>query len=339
MLVGRVPCGDDGVANLEQIKQDLRCYRLTRANMPPDTEFVDMSGKALAAVLDPARFFEALNHVLQQEADALFSEDESALLAAIGLVREQPFKPDEHQKALLDEGLALGEAQVRSLLFHPPEAFLWYNDRNWFNLTPGEQQRLDARTMRYFLSAIPPSADPRDPEHPWLLTAMDAEDAYIKGETAYRLRIPPDVPARGGWSVTAYSASDCVPLFVDQGTAWRASWQKDLRSNQDGSVDILFAPDRPSDERSPNWIKTLPGKGLFLVFRVYDAASAWFRKGWKLPDLERLSQEEAEPAAEPDASDEHVPPAEAPANAVPAADTPAEPDAEQTPDRPELAPP
>ena len=42
----------------------------------------------------------------------------------------------------------------------------------------------------------------------------------------------------------------------------------DPKINADGSVDIYFGPDMPNGQEK-NWIKTVPGKGWFPIFRLY----------------------------------------------------------------------
>ena len=37
-----------------------------------------------------------------------------------------------------------------------------------------------------------------------------------------------------------------------------------------------------------NWIKTIPGKGRFPVFRFYGPTEAYFDKSWQLNDIERV---------------------------------------------------
>jgi hypothetical protein len=53
--------------------------------------------------------------------------------------------------------------------------------------------------------------------------------------------------------------------------------------NSDGSIDITFGPDAPKDKTS--WIKTVPGKGWFPIFRFYSPTEPFFDKSWKLEDI------------------------------------------------------
>ena len=49
------------------------------------------------------------------------------------------------------------------------------------------------------------------------------------------------------------------------------------------AVDIDFGPDEPKDKG--NWIKTVPGKGWFPIFRFYGPTQQYFDKSWKLEDI------------------------------------------------------
>ena len=56
--------------------------------------------------------------------------------------------------------------------------------------------------------------------------------------------------------------------------------------NEDGSIDIHFGPNAPSEGPS-NWIQTVPGKGWFVILRLYGPVEPWFEKTWVPGDIER----------------------------------------------------
>lgn len=39
-------------------------------------------------------------------------------------------------------------------------------------------------------------------------------------------------------------------------------------ANPDGSIDIYFGPEPPAGKEN-QWVKTIPGKGWFIYFRIY----------------------------------------------------------------------
>jgi hypothetical protein len=53
--------------------------------------------------------------------------------------------------------------------------------------------------------------------------------------------------------------------------------------NPNGSIDIQFGPSEPKEKS--NWIRTVPGKGFFPMFRFYGPAEPFLDKTWKLEDL------------------------------------------------------
>ena len=50
--------------------------------------------------------------------------------------------------------------------------------------------------------------------------------------------------------------------------------------NPDDSVDIFFGPKAPSGKEK-NWIQTVPGKGFWLILRLYGPMKPWFDKTWR----------------------------------------------------------
>jgi hypothetical protein len=55
----------------------------------------------------------------------------------------------------------------------------------------------------------------------------------------------------------------------------------------DGSVDIFFGPKAPKDYEN-NWVQTLPGKGWFMILRLYGPLEPWFDKTWRPGEIEPL---------------------------------------------------
>jgi hypothetical protein len=53
----------------------------------------------------------------------------------------------------------------------------------------------------------------------------------------------------------------------------------------DGSTTIYFAPTRPSGVGEGNWIQTMPGKGRFLLFRLYGPLEPFFTKEWRPSEI------------------------------------------------------
>ena len=62
-----------------------------------------------------------------------------------------------------------------------------------------------------------------------------------------------------------------------------------LLVNADGSVDLYFGPRGSAPQgKEANWTETVPGKGWFVVFRLYGPLEPWFDKTWRPGEIELL---------------------------------------------------
>ena len=55
---------------------------------------------------------------------------------------------------------------------------------------------------------------------------------------------------------------------------------KEVMVNADGSVDVYFGPVAPKGLES-NWVQTIPGRGWFMILRLYGPLEPWFDKSWR----------------------------------------------------------
>ena len=62
---------------------------------------------------------------------------------------------------------------------------------------------------------------------------------------------------------------------------------QEVTCNDDGSTDIYFGPNAPSDENA-NWIKTVPGIGYMAGIRLYSPTEAFFEQTWKPDNIEKV---------------------------------------------------
>jgi hypothetical protein len=119
----------------------------------------------------------------------------------------------------------------------------------------------------------------------YLWTYRDAGGNYLDGAKTYRLHVLPEIPAQNFWSVVVYDALSRSELQNGQPFPSLSSYTGPA-TNADGSLDITFSPDEPKE--NGNWIKTVPGKGWFPIFRFYGPSQAYFDKTWKLNDIEEV---------------------------------------------------
>jgi hypothetical protein len=119
----------------------------------------------------------------------------------------------------------------------------------------------------------------------WLGT-RDATGAYLDGSKTYKLTVPLPVPAKLFWSVTVYDPDSRSEIATDQGKAALRSLFE-LRGKTGNSVDLYFGPKAPAGQEG-QWVKTLPGKGWFVYFRIYGPEQPAFDGSWKPGDFEEV---------------------------------------------------
>src|SRR4029079_11095837 len=100
-------------------------------------------------------------------------------------------------------------------------------------------------------------------------------------------RAPGGVP----WEKDGAAAGDhraTHGLVRDMQRASRSSQSPGLQVNHDGSVDIYFGPTAQAIRES-NWVPTAPDGEFEVLFRFYGPEKSLFeKKGWRLPDIEKV---------------------------------------------------
>ena len=91
------------------------------------------------------------------------------------------------------------------------------------------------------------------------------------------------MPAKDFWSVLVYDALSRSELINGQPFP-SISKYTDPESNADGSVDVYSGPEMPTGQQK-NWIRTVPGKGWFPIFRFYGPLEPLLQKTWVLSDV------------------------------------------------------
>ena len=119
-------------------------------------------------------------------------------------------------------------------------------------------------------------------------TWRDADGNFLEGGNTYQLHLPPNIPAANFWSVTVYDSIGASGLQNGQPLPSLNSMDKPAQ-NADGSYDLYFGPKAP-DGKQANWVATVPGKGYFVILRLYSPKEAFFKQTWKPDDLKRVAQ-------------------------------------------------
>ena len=248
-------------------------------------------------------YWERLAQVLEREPLGERDHFYREMLKPLGIQQGKPFAPDARQKELLEQGALVGEAMAKANTYDRRFAGTRYREgTHWdhaLNLNPDDPDeywgRLDERAS-WFYEAYSAAADMSPnkpgPSSAYLGAYRDSAGEWLDGGSHYILRVPSNPPANLFWSVTLYDLDSRSLILNSQQIADRSS-RMDLRTNADGSVDIHCGPSAPEGFEH-NWIPTVPGRGWFAYFRLYEPTQAYFEASWALPDFVRQDRAGAE---------------------------------------------
>jgi hypothetical protein len=90
---------------------------------------------------------------------------------------------------------------------------------------------------------------------------------------------------RDFWSVVVYDPQTRSELQTGQPFPSKNSKKSPLVYNDDGSVDLYYGPEAPAGMEN-NWTQTVPGKGWFVLIRLYGPLEPWFDKTWQPGEFE-----------------------------------------------------
>ena len=288
---------------VENITSGLKVYPLKDGANPETTEFVNMSNKAFNTVF-PSDFsyFENLNEIIQEEPLDAISPEVRGAIASIGIVKGQPFAPDDRMKKLLTEAATLSNATARAITYQPrfagvkiypddPDS-VWstaFANKNTSFQADGAMG-LDARVLYYFNAGgvTPAMAATRAGEgSDYALAVLDANKQAFDGSKTYKLHLPKDVPVNDFWAVTLYDTQTRSQLQTDQKFPTIGSQTEGMTKNPDGSYDVYFAPEAPEGKEG-NWLQTVPGKSWFTILRMYGPLEPWINKTWRPGEIEMV---------------------------------------------------
>jgi hypothetical protein len=282
-----------------KVMEQTRIYPLGKKAAAKPMQFPDASGVS-ANMLYPAdgSAFDMLNRFIQHEYADPADMEMRGMLAALGIEKDKPFKPDSRTRDLLDKA-AKTAYRIGHAIAYEPQAIvpngLWYKDRRWANVFPGNAtftastfNYIDPRTSFFTFAHSTSPARAVNIENVGAkcpVTFVDANGDFLLGANTYKLSLPKGVPAALFWSVTVYDP--VTGSGLDNGQAFPSINAMDKPTpNPDGSTDIYFSPTSPGEGR--NWLKTLPDKGFFVILRLYAPTKAFFDQSWKPSDIEKL---------------------------------------------------
>jgi hypothetical protein len=297
-----LPVKGDVQAAKERLKT-IKVYPLDPKTPWTRPRWLDVTGKKQDTTPldweDNFRFWEVLAETVNEEPAYAGYHNEYGELAALGIIKGKPFKPDMRMRAILEEAAKTANAQMRVQSFSDrrPDRLPW-KDRQWqwaalrhedgdFNT----KDRLDLEAReKWFYQAVgaSPAMFRRDTQAGSLywLGLRDRNDTYLDGSSSYRLNVPLPVPGKLFWSVTVY---DCDTRSQIQTHQKRAALRSlfELKDAAGKSIDLFFGPTAP-ERAEARWIETIPGKGWFAYFRIYGPEAPAFDGSWRPGDFEQI---------------------------------------------------
>ena len=244
------------------------------------------------------KYWERLHWIIQKEPVAERDRFMIASLRFLGIEKGEPFNPDARQRAILEEASLVGEAMAQANSFESRFPGVSYReDASWeyvIFLDPsqrvGEHEQLDERAA-YTYEAVTTSAG-MTTKTPGVGSAYlggyrDKDGDWLDGSKNYKLKVPPNAPMKQFWSITVYSQATRCLINNGTGRADRSS-RHELVTNEDGSVDLYFGPDKAPKGMENNFIKTNKGEGFFIYLRLYAPTEPYFERSWALPDMEKV---------------------------------------------------
>jgi hypothetical protein len=290
--------------------EQAKVYPLKGEKTGPMT-FPDASGVPVNMLpISDSTAFDQLKLLLDGEGANLGDPDWLGMLAGLGIVKGQPFKPNERTRAILDRAAKTAYKMSRGLAFDETvtgRPLRTYPDRRWINpIADGTPENpggavdlawrrkdggyLDLDLRIWFFTnyySISPGMISQTPGKgaKYMIGFTDGDGAPLLGGSNYRVTLPKDIPAANFWSVTLYEAENASGLANGQPFPSLGSRDKPAQ-NADGSTDIYFGPKAP-EGKERNWLATPNGRGYFAILRLYSPTELAINKTWKPGDIEK----------------------------------------------------
>jgi hypothetical protein len=303
--------------NLEppvKLIQGAKIYPLDNKKGAKPMTFPDASGVTVNMLpISDGSAFDRLKELIDSEPNSIAQSDSLGMLAAIGIVKGQPFKPDDATRTILDQAAKTGYKMSRVVGFQSTvngRSYVISPDTHWLNpiaeATPTNPTGRFGPTLDFVIKdagsldldgrvwfstnyySISPGmlSQIAGKGAKYMIAFADNQGTPLSGDNNYRLNLPKNIPAANFWSVTLYEAENASGLANGQPFPSLGSRDKPAQ-NSDGSTDIYFGPQAPAGKES-NWMATVPGRGYFAILRLYGPTEPAINKTWKPNDIEKV---------------------------------------------------
>ncbi|MEN2490338.1 DUF1254 domain-containing protein [Flavobacterium sp. B11] len=276
----------------------IRLYPFSKANNPPQQNFIDASGKLWEGYpkMDET-FYTSLAKMVNEEAIIPRDLAMMNILRTIGIEKGKEFKPTEENLTVFKSAIKEVHEYINILQKETLIPYFWENThwsipvsanfKNEFSFQDSNLLDYDARAVANFFVWAPPKKADKSAPTIYVLSYNDKSGAPLSGGKTYHLRVPPNVPARQYWSITAYDYEN--GCFIREAPVVSLdSFNTKTKKNKDGSVDIYFSPNAPKGFEN-NWVTTGKEGKWFVFFRLYAPDPSFFGKKWRMADIEEIS--------------------------------------------------
>ena len=224
-----------------------------KADLIEPNSFVDISSSQSIVLLPKSARFFKLLDTIAQN-DALPAQ-KAKELAVAGIVKNRAFQPDMRQRVLLQDA-----ARSAGIILHNTPAL----------------KRLQALGE----------------DVKCITLEVDDTNTTLDGAKHYVLHIPNTNTK--SWSVTLYDTQTASMLQNPlQLRPYILSSNEDLHYNDDGSIDIHFAPQIEDEEDlDANTIKTVANKKFFAIIRFYDSQEYFLESNLQIKEFGKSALQE-----------------------------------------------
>jgi hypothetical protein len=245
-------------------------------------------------------FWTKLKTFIDYEPASAIDPELRGVLASIGMIKGQPFDPNQKQQELLKKAVETAPKMILAArqLGRSDERDRYYKDRQYLNTWAAgtaewlQDGYLDVnQRASYFqiafstASAMVMRTIGAGSKYPF--TLKDASGDFLAGGSTYKLHLPPNPPAALFWAVTAYNITDGTMVEAPQLLPSINSLGK-VATNGDGSIDIWFGPSKPAEAADTNYIQTVIGRNFLAAVRLYGTGVEFFDQTWKPDDVVKV---------------------------------------------------
>ena len=246
------------------------------------------------------RYWETLHELIDSEPAYNAYRNAYGELAALGIVKGQPFAPDERMTEILTRAASpAGQMLVQSLADRRPDRVVWEGSQwEWAVLRPENgtfdadtHVDLQAREKWFFQAQIEsPAMFSRAPGAGSLywLYAHDSTGAYLDGArptaSECRSRCPRSCSGRSR-PMTHRHAPRSSPTSARRAALPGRAHPAGARRRATETISTS-APSYPTTHKGAG--SNHPGRGWFVYFRIYGPERSAFDGNWQLPDFDPI---------------------------------------------------